>query len=252
MLDKVLGIDVGGTGIKGAIVDIKTGEMLTERKKILTPQPPTPEAVLATVNELIDIFEWRGKEIGMGFPCIVHQEVCHSANNISKSWIGINLFKFFGEGTGSKVSVVNDADAAGIAEGAFGAAQGKKGLVLLLTLGTGIGSGALFNGTLIPNIELGSIKWHKEKAEYTVSNKARKTEDLDWKEWGGRLNEYLNHIVDIYSPTEIILGGGVSKKFDKFKEYLSIPRDTPINTAQHLNGAGVIGAAVYHDRFYNQ
>lgn len=251
MAQKILGIDIGGTGIKGAIIDVSTGEMLTDRKKILTPQPPTPDAVLDTVKQLVELFDWQGKEIGIGFPSIIQNGICHTANNISKAWIGMNLIEFFGEGLGSKVSAVNDADAAGLAEVSFGKAKGNKGLVIVLTLGTGIGSGMIYNGQVIPNIELGSIRWEKEKAEYTVSNKARKTEKLDWEEWGGRLNEYLNHIIQIYSPSEIILGGGVSKKFEQFSPYLKMDRNVPISTAKFLNGAGSIGAALFHEQYYS-
>lgn len=250
MAQEILGIDIGGTGIKGAIVDVSTGTMLTERKKILTPQPATPEAVLDTVKQLVEHYEWTGKEVGIGFPSIIQKGVCHTANNVSKSWIGMNLIEFFGQGIGCKVSVVNDADAAGLAEVSFGKAKGNKELVIVLTLGTGIGSGFIHNGNVVPNIELGSIKWHKEKAEYTVSNKARKEEDLEWDEWGARLNEYLNHIIQIYSPSEIILGGGVSKKFEKFQPYLSLDRNVPIGTAAFLNGAGCIGAALYYKQYY--
>lgn len=250
MSDKILGIDIGGTGIKGAIVDVTTGEMLTERKKILTPQPPTPEAVLETVNKLVDIYEWRGKDIGIGFPCVVKDKICLTANNISKSWIGTDVFEFFGTGIGSRVTVVNDADAAGVAESAFGNAKDKKGVVLVITIGTGIGSGFLYNGNLVPNVELGSIRWEEEKAEYTISNRVRKTDDLSWKVWGSRIGKYLNHLIEIYSPTEIILGGGVSKKFENFKGYLDIKRPVTISTAKFLNGAGVIGAAIYHHRYY--
>lgn len=245
MTKPILGIDIGGTGIKGALIDTSTGKMLTERKKLLTPKPSKPDAVLQTVNELIDLFDWRGKDIGFGFPCIIHKEVCHSANNIDKEWLGMNLYEFFRKGTGSKVSLVNDADAAGLAEAQFGAGKDKEGLVILLTLGTGIGSGVIFNGTVIPNVELGSINWKDGMAEDYVSNKARKQEDLSWEVWATELSKYLNHIERIYSPNQIILGGGVSKKFNNYKKYIKLKRKTNITTAHFLNGAGSIGAALY-------
>jgi len=245
MSDIILGIDVGGTGIKGALVDVQKGELITDRIKIKTPRPANPKAVLGTTKELIERFEWQGKEIGMGFPCIVKSGICLSANNISKDWIGVDLIKHFGEGTGSKISILNDADAAGLAEAHFGAGKGQNGLMILITIGTGIGSGFIYNGTLIPNIELGSINWKDSIAEKYVSNKTRKTQELSWDKWGTELGKFLDHVIRIYSPDSIVIGGGVRKNFDLYKPYLKLSQDIPITTAQFLNGAGVLGAALY-------
>lgn len=245
MSEIILGIDVGGTGIKGALVDINKGQLVTDRIKIKTPRPANPEAVLATANELIDRFDWRGKEIGMGFPCIVKSGMCLSANNISKDWIGINLIDHFEKGTGSKLSILNDADAAGVAEAHFGAGRNHKGLMILITIGTGIGSGFIYNGKLIPNIELGSINWKESIVEKYVSNKARKDNELSWEVWGTELGNFFNHVLKIYSPDLIVLGGGVSKHFTHYQPYFNLTREVAITTAEHLNGAGVLGAALY-------
>lgn len=246
MSEIILGIDVGGTGIKGALVDVTKGELITERIKIKTPRPADPQAVLATTNEMIDRFDWRGKEMGMGFPCIVKSGICLSANNISKDWIGINLVDHFSNGTGSKVSILNDADAAGLAEAHFGAGKNQTGLMILITLGTGIGSGFIYNGQLIPNIELGSINWKDSIVEKYVSNKARKDKDLSWEKWGKELGKFFNHVLTIYSPDLIVLGGGVSKNYEEYQPYINLERDVKIIPAVHLNGAGALGAALYH------
>ncbi len=245
-MDTILGIDVGGTGIKGALVDVTTGKLLTERHKIRTPQPADPAAVLATTKELISLFNWEGKDIGIGFPCIVKNGFCLSANNISKEWIGINLVDHFSKGTNSNVSILNDADAAAVAESQFGQGKNLKGLMILITIGTGIGSGFVYNGTLLPNVELGSIKWKEKEVEKYVSNKTRNKKNLTWKEWGSELGKFLNHVVRIYSPDLIVLGGGVSKNFELYEAYLKMKQDVPIKTASYLNAAGVIGAALYH------
>jgi len=243
--DILLGIDVGGTGIKGALVDIKKGTLVSERIKIGTPQPANPESITATIKQLVEMLDWKGKPAGIGFPTLVHKGVCLTANNIDKSWIGVNLLEHFTEALGTNVSVLNDADAAGLSEVHYGAGKHQKGLVILLTIGTGIGSAMIFNEQIIPSAELGALKWGKgEMAEHYVSNRARKEGDLSWEEWGSELGNYLNHVIHLLSPNLIILGGGVSKKLDKFSPYFKIDRNTPIVAATNLNDAGIMGAAL--------
>jgi len=238
-----LAIDIGGTGIKGALVDTSNGQLLSERKKYETPQPATAESMLKVIDQLIVDFEWKGKSFGAGFPAIVKKNICYTANNIDKSWIGVDIGKAILEHTKTPCFILNDADAAGIAEVQFGNGVGQEGTVILLTLGTGIGSSMFKNGSLLFNTELGSLYYKKDIAEYYVSNKARKRDDMDWEEYGTKLNEYLLYINRIFNPNLTILGGGISKKLDKFKDYF----DPSINVkpAQLLNNAGIIGAALF-------
>lgn len=237
----ILGIDVGGSGIKGAIVDVTTGQMLSERHRIPTPQPAKPKAIAQTVRELVKHFAWKGP-IGMGFPAAIQRGVALTASNIDKAWIGTNVQTLMQEKTGCSVKVVNDADAAGLAEVAFGGGTGKDGLAILLTIGTGIGSALIQNGVLIPNSELGHLKFKGDIAERYASDAARKREDLTWKEWAKRFDEYLNHINRLFYPDLIILGGGASKKFDRYQEHFTIA--TEVVPAKLLNRAGIIGAAL--------
>ncbi len=245
MSSTILGLDIGGTGIKAALVDVKSGALLTERKKIATPKPAKPKSVLAAAKELISTFELENTPIGIGFPSVVNNRVCYTANNIHNKWIGLDLYDFFSTGFSTEVTVINDADAAGLAEVRFGSGKDQKGLTIAITIGTGIGSGVFFNGQLIPNFELGSLEWMGGMAERYVSNKIRQTEELSWEVWSSRLSDYLNHVSDIFSPDLIILGGGVSKKYESYRKYISISRGVPIKTAHFLNAAGVIGAAIF-------
>ncbi|MEL6675658.1 MAG: ROK family protein [Bacteroidota bacterium] len=238
---KVLGIDVGGSGIKGNIVDLSTGELLDERHRIPTPQPATPKAVAKTVAQLAKHFNWKGP-IGCGFPAAMQHGVAQTASNIDKKWIGVSAEKLFAHATGCPVTVINDADAAGLAEVAFGGGKGKKGLVLLLTLGTGIGSALILDGKLVPNTELGHLKFKGGIAEHYCADSIRKKEDLSWSKWGGRVDEYLHHLKRLFYPDAFIIGGGVSKKWDKFSEHLTV--DVPLFPAELLNHAGIIGAAM--------
>lgn len=246
---KILGIDIGGTGIKGAVIDMTNGELLTERTRIPTPQPATPTAVANTVKELITKIGWEEGLIGAGFPAIVKNGVAHSAANIHKDWLNTNIEKVLSETCGQRIKVTNDADAAGVAEAKFGAGKDKKGLVILITVGTGIGSAFFINGQLVPNTELGHIylKGQDMIAEKYASNKTRKTEGLNWESWGKRLDQYLQHVNRTFSPDLIILGGGVSKKFAKYSKYLTI--DTQVVPAKYENNAGIIGAAAYAAQF---
>ncbi len=238
---QVLGIDIGGSGIKGAPVDTETGEMLSERFRIPTPQPAKPKAVAQTVAEIAKHFEWTGP-IGCGFPSVVQHGITHTAANVHKKWIGANAAELFTEATGCPVTVVNDADAAGLAEMKFGAGKGREGVVLLVTIGTGLGTSLFTDGVLLPNTELGHIEIDCNDAELKASDAARKRDDLSWKKWGKRLNTYLSNLEALVWPDLIILGGGVSKKADNFLPYLNLNAEIVI--AESFNHAGIIGAAL--------
>ena len=238
----ILGIDIGGSGIKAAPVDITTGELLAERYRLDTPQPSKPKAVAKTVAELAHHFDWHGP-IGATMPARIKNGVAHTAANIDKKWIGTNAAQLFARTTGCPTLILNDADAAGVAEMAFGAGRGRLGLVLMLTFGTGIGSGLFIDGTLVPNTELGHIKLHGDKAEAYAADSARKRNDLSWEKWARRVQEYLDHIEFILAPDLIILGGGVSrpKRIQKFLHLIKTQAD--LVPAQLQNEAGIIGAA---------
>jgi len=239
----VLGVDIGGTGIKGALVDIKKGEMVTERFRLETPQPSTPENVAKTYKEIIKHFKWKGK-VGVGFPAVIKNGISSTASNIHKDWIDTNVEKLLEKASGNKVVVLNDADAAGLAEMSFGEGKGVNGTVILITIGTGLGSAIFLDGNLLTNTEFGHIylKGHSKVAEKYASNTARKSEELGWSDWGNRMEDYLGHLQFIFNPDLFILGGGASKKFEKFKDSIQIK--TPVKTAKLLNEAGIIGAAV--------
>lgn len=249
MQNEILGIDIGGTGTKGAIIDMNTGKLLTERMKFATPQPATPEAVADTVQQLVEGLGYKGDLIGCGFPAIVMDGVAKSAANIDKSWIGVNIEKILAEKTGCKVKVLNDADAAGMAEISFGKGKGRMGTVMLITIGTGLGSAMFTDGHLLRNSELGHfhLKGQKEVAEKFASNAIRKEEELDWKTWAKRFNQYVARIERMFSPSLIILGGGTSKRFHLYKQYLK--SNAEIVPAQFENEAGVIGAAMYAAKY---
>ena len=239
---QILGVDIGGSGIKGAIVDTQTGELLTERHRIATPQPATPEAVADTLKALVDHFDWQGP-IGCGFPATVVHGIAKTASNIDKSWINTNAAELFSTKTKCPCFVVNDADAAGMAEFSFGAGKDKKGVVVLITIGTGLGTAVFTNGQLLPNTELGHIMLEGMVAEHYTADSTRKNEDLSWSKWGKRFNQYLQRLEFLLSPDCFILGGGASKKMDKFIEQLETSAD--VIPAQSLNQAGIIGAALY-------
>jgi polyphosphate glucokinase len=246
MTVKILGIDIGGSGIKGAPVDTEQGELVGERFRIETPQPSTPQAVAEVVAEVARHFEWQGP-IGCTFPAIVRHGVLHSAANVDKSWIGVNGVELFQQTTGCPVRLLNDADAAGIAEMKFGAGKDHKtekasDVVIVLTFGTGIGSAIFVNGHLLPNSELGHLILHGQQAEHYAAARIRTEEDLSWKKWGKRVNEYLHLVQFYFSPDLLIIGGGVSKKYDKFVDLLDV--DVECVPAQLRNDAGIVGAAV--------
>ena len=239
---KILGVDIGGSGIKGQPVDIKTGEVLAERKRIDTPRPSTPKAIAETLKSLVAHFSWDGP-IGCGFPATIQNGIVRNASNIDKSWIGTDAASLFRQASGCPTYVVNDADAAGIAEMQFGAGKGIDGVVLLITIGTGLGSALFTDGHLVPNTEFGHLILHGDSAEKYASDSARKREGLSWKKWAKHFNEYLEHVDFLMSPTRIILGGGASKKLEKYEKYFTV--NTEIVPAGLLNQAGTVGAAFY-------
>lgn len=242
MKNLVFGLDVGGTGIKGAIVNIKTGQLETERFKLATPQPATPEHVAETSRKVIENFGWKGP-IGIGFPAIIKKGVCYSATNIDPSWIGTDVVALIKKHTGLKAKVINDADAAGMCEMKFGVLKGNKSLVMLATVGTGIGCGLFFRKRLIPNCEMGvSYMPNGKMLERHCSNAARKRENLSWEQFGNRLNEGLGYIDRLLSIEMIALGGGISKSFNEYKDYLD--PELKVTPAKYRNEAGCIGAAL--------
>jgi len=247
--NEILGIDIGGTGIKGAIVDVEKGTLLTERIRIATPQPATPEAVAATVQQLIDELKYEGP-VGVGFPAIVRRGVAGSAANIDDSWIGTNIEGVLEEKTGLSFFAVNDADAAGIAAMAFGAGQeyAEDGVVVMVTIGTGLGGALFVDGELMPNLEIGQIylKNQKTVAEKFISNKVRKDADMKWSEFGKKFNKFLSHVDAVLNPDLIVLGGGASKSFGEFKKHLKT--HAKVKAATLANAAGTVGAAVYAAR----
>jgi polyphosphate glucokinase len=238
---KKLGIDVGGSGIKGAIVDLDKGELITERFRIETPQPATPKAVAEIVKEIADHFKWK-EEIGIGFPAVVQQGVVHTASNIDDSWIEVEADILFSDITGRECHLINDADAAGLAEIKYGKGNQQSGTVVLVTIGTGLGTALFRDGKLVPNMELGHIKVKKKTAEHYASDAVRKAEGLKWKKWGKRFSKYLKRLEELIWPDLIILGGGASKKFHKYEKKLK--NKTTVVPAELLNEAGIIGAAL--------
>lgn len=248
----VLGVDVGGSGIKGALVDITTGALTTERKRFEMPRGGKPEEVGALFTQLVQHFNYTGP-IGVGFPAIIKDGASLSAANIDTSWVGFNVQQLFSQMSGQPVFVLNDADAAGLAEMEFGAGKGQKGTVIMITLGTGLGTAVFIDGHLLPNTELGHVFLREKEhdAEYYASAAAREREDLSWKKWGKRLDKYLSHLNFLFSPHLIILGGGESKSFREFHKYLTVTEHTKVIPAELLNGAGTVGAAVQAFKKFN-
>lgn len=238
---ELLGIDVGGSGMKGALVNIETGEMITERHRIDTPKPRKPEAMAKVIKQIIDHFNYDGP-VGCGFPTIVKNGICKSPGNLDESWLGVDVDKLFEDTTGLPFKVVNDADAAGHAVMNYGIGKDLDGFVIMITIGTGLGSGAFLNGKLLPNFELGQIPYKKyKKIETWAAGSAIDREGLSYKKWGKRFNKFLNIVDLLVSPDHIILGGGASKDWDEYKDYIKV--DTPVQPAGLQNHAGIIGAA---------
>jgi polyphosphate glucokinase len=239
---RVLGVDIGGTGIKAAPVDLDTGTLESERIKLDTPHPSEPAAVAGVVTELVRRFSWTGPA-GITFPGVVQDGIVRTAANVDSSWIGTDARELFATATGLTVSVINDADAAGLAEMRFGAGAGQKGTVLMLTLGTGIGSALFIDGILVPNTEFGHIEIRGKEAEKRASEFVREEQALSWGKWAGRVDEYLEHMEMLLSPKLIIIGGGVSRKSEKFLPRLTGLRATVLAATLH-NDAGIVGAAM--------
>ncbi len=237
----ILGIDVGGTGIKGAPVDVTTGQMVGDRFRIKTPKPATPEAVAGTVAEIVAHFSWDGP-IGMGFPAVVKNGVVHTAGNIDKSWIGTNAKDLFSTATGLDVTIINDADAAGLAEVFFGAAKGRTDEIVMVTLGTGIGTAMFHDGRLLPNTELGHLILRGKDAELRASNSARERKGWSWKKWGENVSEYLEELDRLLWPDLFIVGGGASNDWDKLGPHVKTRCE--VVPAQMANIAGIVGAAL--------
>jgi len=237
-----LGIDIGGTGIKAAPVDVTTGKLLADRQKIATPRPALPDAIADVVKQLVTSFKWSGP-VGVTFPGVVIDGVIRTAANLDPAWIGLDAAALFGKAAADPVRVLNDADAAGVAEMTFGAGRGEEGTVLMLTFGTGIGSALFTKGVLVPNTEFGHVEIRGEDAETRASEHAKELYDLSWGKWAGRVDEYLQHVEAVMSPDLIIVGGGISKQSEKW-----VPRLTGISArivpAALLNDAGIVGAAM--------
>jgi polyphosphate glucokinase len=238
----IIGVDIGGTGIKGAPVDIETGELVAEKVRILTPQPATPEAVAEVVADVVSHFPDVGGPVGCAFPAVVKRGVTLSAANVDQSWIGLDADALFTERLGREVHMMNDADAAGLAEVELGVAKDRAGVVLLVTLGTGIGTALFVDGVLVPNTELGHIELNGMDAEDYASEKARIEADISWKKYAARLDEFLAAMEALVNPDLIVLGGGGSKKADKFLPLLD--RTCEVVPAEMRNEAGIVGAAL--------
>lgn len=239
----VFGVDIGGSGIKGAPVDLERGDLAQERYKVLTPHPATPEAVADGVAEVVGQFGWSGP-VGITFPGVVTGNTIRTAANVDKAWIGVDGARLLADRLGGlPVTVMNDADAAGVAEMSFGAGRGRKGTVILLTFGTGIGSALFVDGRLVPNTELGHLELHGHDAEKRASTKAKEDEDLTWSHWAHRVQKYLAHVEMLFSPELFIIGGGVSRKADKFLPLIEGIRAEMV-PAELQNNAGIVGAAM--------
>ncbi|MEV7385469.1 MULTISPECIES: polyphosphate--glucose phosphotransferase [unclassified Streptomyces] len=244
-LDKaahVLGVDIGGTGIKGAPVDLESGGLTGERVRIPTPQPATPGAVADVVVQVLSQIGVPGP-VGLTLPAVIRGGKVQTTANIDPAWMDTDAAQLFAQATGRDVRVVNDADAAGIAEMRFGAGKGRKGVVVMVTLGTGIGSAVFSDGLLVPNSELGHLPLHHGDAEDWAAESVREHDDLSWGKWAHRLQTYLELVQRLLWPDLIVIGGGVSKKADKFLPHIELR--TEIVPAQLLNDAGIVGAALF-------
>jgi polyphosphate glucokinase len=242
-MDLPFGIDFGGSGIKGAPVDLERGDLAAERRRVPTPQPSTPPAVAEVLVELLGAFPESTGPVGVTVPGVVRHGVVGSAANIDASWIGTDADALFSDATGRDVHVVNDADAAGLAEVRYGAAAGRRGLVIVTTLGTGIGSALVMDGVLVPSSELGHLEVEGHNAESRAANSAREREGLSMEDWAGRLTTYYRTLEKLFSPDLLVVGGGISKRASEFLPLVQI--STEIVPALLLNRAGIVGAALY-------
>jgi len=235
------GVDIGGSGIKGAPVDLATGELITRRHRIPTPQPSTPAAVAATVNDIVRHFAWTGP-IGVTIPAVVQEGVVSTAANIDDGWIGTNAESLLSAATGYPARVLNDADAAGIAEVRYGAGIGFSGLIVLLTFGTGIGSAVVYDGHLIPNTEFGHLEFNGMDAEHYAAARHVERDEMDLAVWARRVGEYLRYLERVLTPDLFVFGGGISKRFSQISSELDVA--TPVIAAKLRNNAGIVGAAL--------
>lgn len=239
----VLGIDIGGSGLKAAVVNTTTGELVSERLRFPTGELATTEMVMEQILQITRTFKWKGL-IGCGFPGVIRENIICTAANLDNSWIGVNLAALVHKRTGCKTTLLNDGDAAGLAEVRLGAGQGKKGVVILITVGTGLGTALFVDGVLVPNTEFGHILMKgKEEAEEICSDRVRKAKGLSWKQWSRRFSQYLNYLETLFWPDQFIIGGGGAKKPERYMEYLNIR--TELQPARFKNRAGIIGAALY-------
>ncbi|MCJ7465066.1 MAG: ROK family protein [Maribacter sp.] len=238
---EILGIDIGGSGIKGGLVNMETGAMITERYRIPTPESRSPNDMADVVAQIVKHFDYHGP-VGCGFPSVIKKGICYSEGNLHLDWVGLNVEELFRKATGQPFTVVNDADAAGYAVMNYGMGKDQKGLVIMITVGTGLGSGAFWNGELLPNFELGQIPYKKyDKIESWAASSAKEREGLTFKKWGKRFNKFLYFVELIVAPDLIIIGGGASKDWNEFKNQIKIK--TPVIPALLENTAGIIGAA---------
>ncbi|GAB4509732.1 MAG: ROK family protein [Haliangiales bacterium] len=238
---KILGIDIGGSGIKAAPVDIASGRLAGERHRIPTPQPATPDAIAEVVRAQARHFAWAGP-IGCGFPAAVQHGVARTAANIHESFIGADVAALFSRASSCPTTVINDADAAGLAEMGFGVGRDRDGVVIVVTVGTGLGTAVFSDSVLVPNTELGHLEIDGREAERWASDAARQRKDLSWKKWSKRFNVYLQNLEGLFWPDLFIIGGGASKKSDKFLDHLDVRAE--VAPAMLLNGAGIVGAAL--------
>jgi polyphosphate glucokinase len=245
-MEHPFGIDFGGTGIKGAPVDLEQGDFAHDRVRIDTPRPATPQAVAGVFQQIVDSFPAASTPVGVTVPGIVRRGVVLSAANIDKSWVGEDADAIFTEALGREVHVVNDADAAGLAEAEYGAAKGRQGLVMVITLGTGIGSAMIFDGQLVPNSEMGHLELGGAVAEVTTATSAREREGLSWAQWAERLTTYFRHLERLFTPDLFVIGGGVSKSWEKFGHLIEV--ETEMVPATLQNRAGIVGAALVAHR----
>lgn len=241
---KVLGIDIGGSGIKAAPVDTRHGTFLAKRFRIATPQPATPHAIADAIADIVNHFRWTGP-IGCALPAVVKRRRVCTAANISRDWLGVDAYRLIGTATHRRVCVINDADAAGYAEMHFGAGRRRAGLVVMVTLGTGIGTALFINGHLVPNTELGHLQLRGSDAEHRAAARVRKAKDLSWKKWSRRVDAYLHLLQGYFWPDLFIVGGGVSRKWRKFGPRLTLP--VPVVAAKFRNDAGIVGAALAYE-----
>lgn len=242
---KLLGIDIGGSGVKGAVVDTRKGVFVTDRLRVETPRPATPAAVAATVAQVVEHLDWRGPA-GVTFPGVVTEGTVRTAANLDPSWVGVDAHEAFAEVTGDVVTVLNDADAAGVAEHAFGAARKARGTVMVVTLGTGIGTAMIRGGELVPNLELGHLPLRGGDAEHYAAEAVRTREELSFVEWAERLTEYFSSLENLLWPDLFVVGGGVSKNPDPWLPLIECR--TPMVPARLRNRAGIIGAALQAER----